>query len=154
MEGVNDPDGLPAKAKSERNKETNDPDVRKHADASGKRRGQTDANEDGNKGSFGHVYANEKALSQIFSEKPIYPAGSIIVRERFISTEGQGPNTVIAMVKRENGFSPETGDWEFLVFDGPSLGVQSRETVGSCATCHLGSKATDWVFRSYIESGR
>lgn len=154
MEGVNDPDSLPPKAKSEQNKKTIDPDERKHADAPGKGRGQTAANEDGSKGSFGHVYANEKALSQIFSEDPIYPAGSIIVRERFVSSEGTVPNTVIAMVKREYGFSPGTDDWEFLVFDGPSLGVQSRETVGSCATCHIGSKATDWVFRSYIDQGR
>jgi hypothetical protein len=102
--------------------------------------------------SFGEVFANEKAVRQIFNRQPLYPVGSIIGREKHDERIGHKPEKVIAMVKRENGFSPETGDWEFLMFDGQTLSLTMRETVGSCAACHAQAKQTDWSFRSYLNA--
>lgn len=101
--------------------------------------------------SYGFVYANDLAKAEIEKEKPKFPVGSIIVREKHKTEKSEMPELVIAMVKREKGFSKKTGDWEFLVFSGKDLQMQKRETVGNCATCHSNAKKTDWVFREYLK---
>lgn len=100
--------------------------------------------------SFGEVYANDLAKAEIEKDAPNFPVGSIIVREKNLTITSIIPETVIAMVKREKGFSEKTGDWEFFVFDGKDLRMQNRETVGSCSACHSNAKESDWVFRDYL----
>ena len=101
--------------------------------------------------SFGVVYANDLAKAEFEKESPNFPAGAIIVREKNALPTSAVPETVIAMVKREKGFSAETGDWEFFVFNGADLKMQKRETKGDCAACHNRADQSDWVFRSYLK---
>jgi hypothetical protein len=101
--------------------------------------------------SFGVVYANDPAQAEIEKANPDFPVGSIIVREKNASATSAVPELVIAMVKRENGFSPATGDWEFFVFGGADLKMQKRETKGDCAACHRKIEKNDWVFRDYLK---
>lgn len=100
---------------------------------------------------FGIVYANDLAKAEIEKENPQFPTGAIIVREKHLSAESITPETVIAMVKREKGFSRKTNDWEFFTFSGADLKMQKRETRGDCAKCHIRAEKTDWVFRDYLK---
>lgn len=109
---------------------------------------------DKNDSTFGVVYVNDLAKTEIEKENPQFPAGAIIVREKNASQESLKPETVIAMIKREKGFSPKTNDWEFFVFNGADLKLQKRETRGDCAKCHLQAEKTDWVFRDYLKNLR
>ena len=70
----------------------------------------------------------------------------MIARERLDSINATSPVAVIAMVKREPGFSKSTDDWEFLSFRGSDLKLLSRQTAGSCTECHTKARSTDWVF--------
>ena len=101
--------------------------------------------------SFGEVFANDLAKAEIEKENPQFPVGSIIVREKNETATSETPQTVIAMVKREKGFSKNSGDWEFFTFNGADLKMQKRETKGDCATCHIQAEKTDWVFRDYLK---
>ncbi|MEO6590094.1 MAG: cytochrome P460 family protein [Pyrinomonadaceae bacterium] len=101
--------------------------------------------------SFGVVYANDSANAEIEKENPQFPVGSIIVREKNREANSILPETVIAMVKRENGFSKKTGDWEFFTFSGADVKMQKRETKGDCAKCHAQAEKSDWVFRDYLK---
>ncbi len=101
--------------------------------------------------SFGVVYANDLAKVEIEKEKPFFPVGSIIVREKRAKPDDETPQIVIAMVKREKGFSKKSGDWEFFVFNGADLTLQKRETKGNCASCHTKVEKNDWVFRDYLK---
>lgn len=96
------------------------------------------------------VYANDLAKVEFEKETPDFPTGSIIVREKNALPTSAVPETVIAMVKREKGFSAETGDWEFFVFNGADLKIEKRETKGDCAACHSRAGKSDWVFRDYL----
>ena len=109
------------------------------------------ADRDSHELTFGVVYANEAAKDEIQKESPQFPTGSIIVREKLSAENAAVPETVIAMVKRAKGFSPETGDWEFFVLDGADLKMRSRETKGDCAACHSRAEKTDWIFRDYLK---
>jgi hypothetical protein len=101
--------------------------------------------------SFGVVYANNTAKAEIEKDAPHFAVGSIIVREKLLSADDVTPETVIAMVKRETNFSPQTGDWEFFTFSGKDLKMRTRETESSCAACHAQAEKTDFVFRDYLK---
>lgn len=100
---------------------------------------------------FGVVYANDLAKAEIEKDKPDFPVGSIIIREKNLAETSETPEIVIAMVKREKSFSKKTGDWEFFVFNGADLKLQKRETKGDCAKCHIQAEKSDWVFRDYLK---
>jgi hypothetical protein len=100
---------------------------------------------------FGIVYANDPARAEIEKENPQFPVGAIIVREKHLSETSETPEIVIAMVKREKGFSKKTNDWEFFTFGGADLKLRKRETTGDCAKCHIRAEKTDWVFRDYLK---
>jgi hypothetical protein len=86
----------------------------------------------------------------MLSEKiPNFPKGSVIVREKLLQATDQAPELLTVMVKREKGFNPAGGDWEFLVMNGAATKIQSRETVGSCQACHAKQKDQDFIFRAY-----
>ena len=103
--------------------------------------------------SFGVVYANNLTKIDIREDKPNFPEGSIIIREKRAEADSQTPQVVLAMVKREKGFSRKTDDWEFLKFNGSDLKLQMRETKGDCAKCHFNAKKTDFVFQWYLMKG-
>ncbi len=90
---------------------------------------------------LGHqLVAAEHARSKALGE---YPVGTVL---QLFPGE--------ASVKRGRGFSPETGDWEFLILaadaDGQTV-IQQRGTTelgnvgGSCIACHAGSAAFDYA---------
>lgn len=100
---------------------------------------------------FARIFANEPASQEIYKDNPRFAAGSIIVREKLLTENATAPEVVTVMVKREKGFSPKTGDWEFFVIGGALDRVEKRETIGDCAKCHRQTEKTDWVFKTYLK---
>ena len=90
-------------------------------------------------------------LNEIAKDKPVFPAGSMIVREKLLKAEDTTPELVTVMLKREKGFSPKTSDWEYFVIDGAVSNVKLSEKVGSCSKCHAQAAETDMVFKTYLK---
>lgn len=100
---------------------------------------------------FARVYANDIAAPSMKNERGLrFPVGSVIVREKLWREDSTEPALITAMFKRERGFSPRTNDWEFFVIDRRISRIKDRDTVGSCAACHVNAKETDWVYKSYL----
>jgi hypothetical protein len=78
-----------------------------------------------------------------------FPVGTIIVKEKHDGNDSSTSELLTVMVKREKGFAPEIGDWEFLVLDGFAKAVQ-KSTAETCISCHTGKKANDYVFADYL----
>ena len=70
------------------------------------------------------------ALPKIAKDKPVFPAGSMIVREKLLKAEDTTPELVTVMLKREKGFSRKTSDWEYFVIDGALSKVKLSEKDG------------------------
>jgi hypothetical protein len=102
---------------------------------------------------FGVIYANDSAKLELDKESPKFPVNSTIVREKhsFAMIEGETPELIIAMVKRQKGFNKKTGDWEYFTFNGADMKLQKRESVSSCSKCHAGAAKTDYVFRDFLK---
>lgn len=100
---------------------------------------------------FARVFANDLALGQIYNDKPAFPAGAMIVREKLLKETDAVPELVTVMLKHEKGFSPKSNDWEFFVLDANIANVKKTEKVGDCSKCHVQASETDFVFKTYLK---
>jgi hypothetical protein len=100
---------------------------------------------------FVTVYVNDSGRRAMMEEKhPHFPLGSIIVKEKLPSKDSKTPELLTVMVKREAGYDPLNGDWEYMALDGAGKTVQARGRLEKCQACHLMVKDTDYISRSYL----
>lgn len=98
------------------------------------------------------VYVNNVGRKAMFSKDARFPAGSIIVKKKVgNSPEGQTTLLYTLMKKRERGYNPMVGDWEFLVVAGNGTQLEARGKIESCQTCHVRKSDTDFIFRPYLK---
>jgi hypothetical protein len=98
------------------------------------------------------VRVNPLGLECFKSRKPV-PVGTVVIKEKH--TNGQQV-AVAAMIKREAGYDPDHGDWEYA-FEKLGAGQErkvERGKLSSCIECHQGVRATDYLFRPYLRAGK
>jgi hypothetical protein len=100
------------------------------------------------------VRVSPEAVAAFHEAKPL-PAGAIVVKEKYADGLASGPLQGYAvMVKREAGYDPVAGDWEYAyVALAPERRV-SRGRLAECAGCHASARDRDYLFRSYGGSAR
>ncbi len=81
---------------------------------------------------------------------PHFPVGSIIVKEKLATPSSSEPELLTVMTKREPGYNPRNGDWEYMALDGSGTKVQARGRLDRCQGCHILVKHTDYVSRNYL----
>lgn len=97
------------------------------------------------------VYVNPVGREQMMTKlSPKFPIGSMIVKEKLGSVDSKKPEMLTAMIKREPGYNPEGGDWEYLVLDGSALMITERGKLKRCSGCHQPYDDTDFVTRTYL----
>lgn len=101
------------------------------------------------------VYVNDIGRQAMMTElKPEFPTGSVIVKEKLAGAKGQvkeeAPELLTVMVKRERGFNPAVGDWEFMAVNGAGTKIEARGRLESCQSCHVLMKDKGFVSRSYL----
>lgn len=104
--------------------------------------------------SFITVYVNNIGREAMFArEVQQFPEGSVIVKQK-ISThfEGGKPLLYTIMRKREAGFNPTVGDWEFAVVGPNGTELQAIGKLDNCQACHVGKRDSDYVFRPYLKT--
>lgn len=100
---------------------------------------------------FISVYVNGLGQEAMMTERnPEFPQGSLIVKEKLSDRESQAPEMLTAMFKRERGYDPKRGDWEYLVLDGSASKIVERGRLASCRSCHVAYSSTDFVTRRYL----
>ena len=97
------------------------------------------------------VYVNDTGRHAMMEEKtPHFPQGSIVVKEKLTTANSTKPELLTVMVKREPGYNPDSGDWEYMVFDGSGKSVQARGKLENCQSCHMSDQDTDYISRRYL----
>lgn len=100
---------------------------------------------------FISVYVNEIGKQAMMTQiHPKFPQGSMIVKEKLGSKDSQSPELLTAMIKREKGYNPESGDWEYLVLDGTASNITKLGKLIDCSGCHVAYQTTDYVTRTYL----
>ena len=86
-----------------------------------------------------------------FRDGKTMPVGAQVVKEKYTDAKATGPmNSYAVMTKRQAGYDPTWGDWEYAMvyLDKPKETEQGR--LGECARCHAQVREKDYLFRSYI----
>ena len=106
---------------------------------------------DPHKDKFITVYVNELGTKAMMHEmKPHFPKGSVIVKEKLPSRESTSPELLTVMIKREQGYNPGNGDWEYMALDGDGKEVRARGRLEKCQACHQRAEYGDYVHRNYL----
>ncbi len=96
------------------------------------------------------VYVNDIGKAAMLSwESPLFPVGSVIVKEKLSSRTSKTPELLTVMIKRQPGFHKAWDDWEYLVINGSATKVDASGWLPHCYKCHETRKEADYVFRSY-----
>lgn len=95
------------------------------------------------------VRTSPEAIEAFRAGEPL-PIGAAVIKEKYKDgSETMGEYAV--MVKREAGYDPPGGDWEYAYATLAPERKVARGRLGECAGCHASAKPTDYLFRSYGE---
>lgn len=98
------------------------------------------------------VYVNPIGRSAMFEkESPVFPIGSVIVKHKIDRTADHPTLLYTIMRKREPGYNPAVGDWEFSVVNADGSTIEASGKLDNCQGCHVKKPSTDFVFRSYLD---
>jgi hypothetical protein len=97
------------------------------------------------------VFVNVTGRKALMEQKlPRFPEGSVIIKEKLTAEDSTKPELMTIMRKREKGYNPTHGDWEYLVTDGAGKQIQAAGKLDNCQKCHIQWKAGDYVSRRYL----
>lgn len=96
------------------------------------------------------VYVNELGRQAMMTERnPKFAVGSVIVKEKLLPDKRDAPELLTVMLKRERGYNPASGDWEYMVVDGTGTKIEARGKLENCQACHISRKDSGFVYRIY-----
>lgn len=105
-----------------------------------------------------YTYVNKTGEIEFYNTNdPFYPEGTVIITEQYGINNRSGrvdtiPELYTIMIKREEGYNPDYGDWEFGVID-KYLNNGQMGKIQACMDCHAGVSEMDYVFRyKYFKS--
>jgi hypothetical protein len=99
------------------------------------------------------VFVNKVGREAMFSKDvQRFPVGSVIVKKK-VGKHFEDQKTLLytVMKKREPGYNPVVGDWEFSVVSGDGTQLQASGKIESCQACHVRKSQTDFIFRPYFQ---
>lgn len=115
---------------------------------------------------FTQTYANPTAWSAIDGDKPRrFAPRSVVVKDKLesdgrLNPTAKGPAGTGVMIKREAGYAPENGDWQYLYFEPGAKPVvdfdaaRKLPSLQHCATCHNQAAKQGYVFMPYLAKPR
>lgn len=97
------------------------------------------------------VFVNDIGKERMMEKlEGVYPQGSVIVKEKLARKDSATPELLTVMIKREPGYNPKYGDWDWMVVDGSGTSVLARGKLTNCQECHETYKGGDYVSRKYL----
>jgi len=96
-----------------------------------------------------HVYASQGAAPSLFDPWGTFAEGSLLLKEKF-DKQTERTTLFTGMWKREPGYFPEAGDWEFFTVNADATKIESRGKLPDCASCHEDIQKGDHVSKKYI----
>ncbi len=97
---------------------------------------------------FREIYVNETGLAVERGEADYpFPEGTIIVKESFDNDNGSKGDlsNLTIMVKRESGYSPDYGNWEYIMAK-PDGTIAQQGSLSTCIRCHSKGDDKDYTF--------
>ncbi len=90
------------------------------------------------------IYINPAAAEAYLDRHGVLPAGSVVVKQK-LAADGK-PLLYTGMQKRQAGYFPGGGDWEYFTLDAEQI-VMERGRLAHCASCHERWQTQDFLAR-------
>jgi hypothetical protein len=103
----------------------------------------------GNDSASIHVFVTRAGAAAFKDSAARFPVGTVIFKQKFPTVDAKDPELYTGMIKRQTGFNPECGDWEFFTMNGDARAVTARGRIESCMDCHKDYAKTDFVTKGY-----
>ncbi len=97
-----------------------------------------------------HVFVTPDGAAAMKERTATFTAGTVILKQKFTSRSMKAPVLYTGMLKREKGFNPDCGDWEFFTLSGDAKTVTARGRLESCIKCHQDYPQSDFVTKNYL----
>ena len=82
-----------------------------------------------------YVYTNEAGVQPYFDPWGKFPEGSLVLKEKLVTANAK-TDGFTGMIKREAGYFPAGGDWEYFTINAAVSKITERGKIQSCADCH------------------
>ena len=92
------------------------------------------------------ILLNETAVDAYVEIKPVFPVGSEVFKPLYSDIEGKEFARLIVMVKMQEGYDSENGDWWYGVYDESGTEMAYEGRIPECISCHAMAKETDYLF--------
>ncbi|MEN8147155.1 MAG: cytochrome P460 family protein [Campylobacterota bacterium] len=92
------------------------------------------------------ILLNERAVDAYVEIKPVFPVGSEVFKPLYRDAEGKEFARLVIMVKMEEGYDSENGDWWYGVYDESGTQMAYEGRIPECISCHAMAKETDYLF--------
>jgi Cytochrome P460 len=107
---------------------------------------------------YARLFVDKAGRAAAEGRETFHPEGTLLLKEKQGSKEDGSPNGEVelftAMLKREKGYNPDCGDWEFLTFSGDGKKVTTRGKLASCMDCHREYATQDFTSRQLVPARR
>src|SRR5258706_12501195 len=98
---------------------------------------------------FLKVYINPIGVDELSKGTPVFPEGTVIVKDKLPTLNGGESDALGIMIKRAEGFNPAGGDWEYIYRAQDGKVMRGPQQLPNCQSCHLAYKDTDSVAQFY-----
>lgn len=95
------------------------------------------------------IYVTSAGAPAMKTDDATFPLGTVILKQKLATPAATLPELYTGMLKREKGFNPVCGDWEFFTLSGDAKTVTSRGRTESCMSCHKSYPDSDFVTKHY-----
>jgi hypothetical protein len=97
------------------------------------------------------VRVNPEAIEDFKAMRPV-AVGTVVIKEKYSEWDAsKPPHGFTAMIKREPGYDPDHGNWEYADVQLQLEKKVARGKIASCIACHDGKKNEDYLFRNYLK---
>jgi hypothetical protein len=98
------------------------------------------------------IYLNTLAKTAYIEEKSRFPRGATIYKPLFSDKDAKEFARLVIMVKMQEGYDPQHGDWWYGVYDESGRIAYYQGRIASCIECHKEAKETDYLFSSSVNA--
>ena len=104
------------------------------------------------KDKYVRVYVNDLGQEAMLNARnPKFPVGTIVIKEKLSQKQSQTPEFYTIMLKREAGYDPRGGDWQYLIMDSAKTRIEKPANIESCQSCHaVWAAKSDFISRAYL----
>lgn len=92
------------------------------------------------------IYLNDIAKDAYINVEPVFKEGAKVFKPLYADPQGKEFARLVIMVKMQEGYDSENGDWWYGVYDESGTKMWYEGRIPECIACHAMAKETDYMF--------